>query len=85
MEPVLPSGSIVAINTKILDSDDGRMYAIAHRGQLRVKILHGLPGYGTRLQSYNRADHPDEEYYLAESLEQRLKVLGRVFWYTATL
>lgn len=85
MEPVLPSGSVVAINTHILDGDDGRMYALAHRGQLRVKLLHGLPDYGMRLRSYNRIDHPDEDYPLTEMLDEKLKVLGRVFWYAATL
>lgn len=85
MNPVLPSGSVVAINTQILDGDDGRMYAVAHRGQLRVKLLHSLPDYGTRLRSYNRADHPDEDYPLVEALDGKLKILGRVFWYTATI
>lgn len=85
MEPVLPSGSVVAINTQILDADDGRMYAVAHRGQLRVKLLHSLPDYGTRLRSYNRQEHPDEDYPLTEAVDGKLKVLGRVFWYTAII
>ncbi len=85
MEPVMPSGSTVAINTTILDIEDGRMYAIAHDGQLRVKILFRLPGHGVRLRSYNREDHADEEYTLKEAIEAKIKVLGRVFFYSVTL
>lgn len=85
MDPVLPSGSVVAVNTRIVDADDGRMYALAHRGKLRVKLMHSLPDYAVRLRSYNRDEHPDEDYPLTETLEGRLKVIGRVFWYSAVI
>jgi phage repressor protein C with HTH and peptisase S24 domain len=85
MDPVLPSGSIVAVNTQIIDADDGRMYAVAHRGRLRVKLMHSLPGYSVRLRSYNRDEHPDEDYSLTESMDGNLMVIGRVFWYAAVV
>lgn len=80
MEPVLRSGSTVAVdtgNTRILDGD---MYAIDHAGQLRVKQLYRLPGGGIRLRSFNRDEHPDEEYTAQQVIDQDLRILGRVFW-----
>lgn len=80
MEPVLRNGSTVAVdtsNTRVLDGD---MYAIDHSGQLRVKQLYRLPGGGLRLRSFNRDEHPDEEYTAQQIQDQELRVLGRVFW-----
>lgn len=80
MEPVLRNGSTVAVdtsNTRVLDGD---MYAIDHAGQLRVKQLYRMPGGGLRLRSFNRDEHPDEEYTAQQIHEQELVVLGRVFW-----
>lgn len=80
MEPVLRNGATVAVdtaNTRVLDGD---MYAIDHAGQLRVKQLYRLPGGGLRLRSFNRDEHPDEEYSAQQILDQELRVLGRVFW-----
>lgn len=80
MEPVLRNGSTVAIdtgNTKIVDGD---MYALDHAGQLRVKQLYRLPGGGVRFRSFNREEHPDEEYPADQIQDQAICVLGRVFW-----
>lgn len=80
MEPVLRNGATVAIdagNTRIVD---GNMYAIDHDGQLRVKQLYRLPGGGIRVRSFNRDEHPDEEYTARQVQEQDFKILGRVFW-----
>ncbi|WVM93560.1 S24 family peptidase [Halopseudomonas pachastrellae] len=43
MEPVLPDGTTVGINTSITGIKDGQMYAIDHDGQLRVKVLYRRP------------------------------------------
>lgn len=83
MEPVLPHGSTVAIDTASRTVVDGKMYAINHDGQLRVKLLYRLPGGGLRVRSYNTAEHPDE-YYTAEQAES-ISVIGRVFWYSVLL
>lgn len=80
MEPVLRNGSAVAFdssNTRVLDGD---MYALDHAGQLRVKQLYRLPGGGLRLRSFNREEHPDEEYTAQQIQDQELVILGRVFW-----
>lgn len=80
MEPVLRNGSTVAVDTSNTRVVDGDMYAIDHAGQLRVKQLYRLPGGGLRLRSFNRDEHPDEEYTAGQVQEQELVVLGRVFW-----
>lgn len=80
MEPVLRNASTVAIDTSQTRVIDGDMYAIDHGGQLRVKQLYRLPGGGLRLRSFNRDEHPDEEYTAQQVREQEMVVLGRVFW-----
>lgn len=60
------------------------MYAIDHDGQLRVKLLYRIPGGGLRLRSYNDAEHPDERYD-KDYVEQHIRVIGKVFWYSVLL
>jgi phage repressor protein C with HTH and peptisase S24 domain len=83
MEPVLPDGSTVAINRGSTQVVDGKIYAIAHGGLLRVKTLYRLPSGGIRMRSFNRDEHPDEEYSSTEMEEFEIKILGRVFWSAA--
>lgn len=80
MEPFLPDGSVVAINTGITDIKDGKMYAINHGGLLRVKYLYRLPFGGVRIRSAN-PDYPDEE--LSGESAKEIRVIGKVFWYSA--
>lgn len=80
MEPVLPGGSTVGVDQGSTSVIDGKMYAINHDGQLRVKTLYRLPGGGIRLRSFNRDEHPDEEYTAQEMLDKMIVVVGRVFW-----
>lgn len=80
MEPVLPDGSTVGVDQGSTAVIDGKMYAINHSGQLRVKTLYRLPGGGIRMRSFNRDEHPDEEYSAEEMLEKEIIVLGKVFW-----
>lgn len=80
MEPVLPDGSVVGINKGSTSVVDGKMYAVDHGGQLRVKVLYRLPGGGIRMRSFNREEHGDEEYTAQEMLDQEITILGKVFW-----
>jgi len=84
MEPVLPDGSTVGVDTAATAVQDGKMYAIDHDGQLRVKLLYRIPGGGLRLRSYNDAEHPDERYE-REYVENHIRVIGKVFWYSVLL
>ncbi|WP_313885533.1 helix-turn-helix transcriptional regulator [Vibrio sp. Vb2736] len=83
MEPVLPDGSTVGIDTSSTGVVDGKMYAINHAGELRVKLLYKTPGGGLRVRSYNAEEHPEERY--SQEQAKDIVVLGRVFWYSVML
>lgn len=80
MEPVLPDRSTVGVDQGCVAVTDGKMYAIDHDGQLRVKTLYRLPGGGIRMRSFNRDEHPDEEYTAQEMVDQNIHIKGKVFW-----
>lgn len=80
MEPVLRSGATVGVDRGKKDVVDGDLYAINHGGQLRVKQVYRLPGGGIRLRSFNRDDHPDEEYPVDVMQTHGIEIIGRVFW-----
>ncbi|WP_277962045.1 XRE family transcriptional regulator [Pseudomonas sp. RIT-To-2] len=83
MLPVLRDGATVGVNAGkcgIGDIVDGDLYAINHNGQLRVKQLYRLPS-GIRLRSFNREEHPDEDYTFAQMQEEQITILGHVFWW----
>ena len=77
MEPVLPDGSIVGIDTSDTSIKDGKMYAINHGGMLRVKYLYRMPFNGMRIRSAN-PDYHDEE--VSGETTKEIRVVGRVFW-----
>lgn len=83
MEPVLPEGCTVGLDLGNTSIKDGKVYAIDHNGDLRVKQLYKLPNGGVRLRSYNR-DEWDDEDLTAEQAEH-VRIIGRVFWYSALM
>lgn len=85
MEPVLPGGSTVGVDQGNTTVIDGKMYALNHGGQLRVKTLYRLPGGGVRMRSFNRDEHPDEEYTAEEMVKKEIFIIGKVFWYSVLL
>lgn len=85
MEPVLPDGSTVGVDRSSTAVKDGKMYAIDHGGELRVKTLYRMPGGGLRFRSFNQDEHPDEEYTSQQLAESGISVLGKVFWYSVLL
>jgi phage repressor protein C with HTH and peptisase S24 domain len=78
MEPIMPDGSTIGIDTAKTNIIDGKVYAITHGEMQRVKMLYRLPDGGVRLKSYNNEEHP-EEVYTKEQTEE-IKVIGKVFW-----
>lgn len=78
MAPVLRKGSFAGINFASTDIIDGKMYAIDHYGEIRVKNLYKLPGGGLRLNNFN-SEYPDEIYKQDET--KNIKILGGIFWY----
>lgn len=81
MEPVMPDGTCVGVNTADKAIRDGEIYAIDHGGMLRVKYLHRRPGGGIKIVSQNSMEHPVEEL-TAEEVAQDVKIIGRVFWWS---
>lgn len=83
MLPVLRDGATVGVDTgkcSIGDIIDGDLYAINHNGQLRVKQLYRMPT-GIRLRSFNRDEHPDEDYGFDDIRDEQIQILGHVFWW----
>ena len=80
MEPMLPDGAIVAIDSGRTNVTDGDMYAIRHDDMLRIKTAYRLPGGGLSLKSFNEIEHPEETY--ADTNQLDIEVIGRVFWYS---
>lgn len=80
MSPVLPNGTLVAINTKMKNIIDGEIYAIDHNGTLRIVRLYKMP-FGIRIKLYNNIDYPYEEYRTRDELS-KIKIIGWVFYYS---
>jgi phage repressor protein C with HTH and peptisase S24 domain len=83
MVPVLRDGATVGVDlgkTSLKDVIDGDLYAVNHAGQLRVKQLYRLPT-GLRLRSFNRDEHPDEDYSFEQLQEEPVSIIGHVFWW----
>lgn len=82
MEPVMPDGTTVGVNTADTEIRDGEIYAIDHNGMLRVKFLHRKPGGGIRIVSQNATEHQPEEYTAQDVIDENIRVIGRVFWWS---
>ncbi|KZY43736.1 XRE family transcriptional regulator [Pseudoalteromonas shioyasakiensis] len=80
MEPVIPDGATVGIDTANTMIKDGDMYAIDWAGALFVKTLTRRPGGGLRIRSFNLDEYPDEN--LSNDEAKSVRVIGRVFWYS---
>jgi len=80
MEPALPDGCTIGIDTSKKHITNGKMYAIDHDGELRVKMLYKMPGGLIRLRSHNEKEWPDETVPAHD-----IKILGQVFWYSVLL
>ena len=82
MEPVIPDGGKAGVDRGRATVKDGDMFALLHNGQLRVKMLYRMPRGGLRMRSFNREEHPDEEYPADQLRDEQIEILGRIFWYS---
>lgn len=80
MEPVIPNGATVGIDTGNKTIRDGSIYAINHGGLLRIKLLYNMPNNQIKIRSYNTDEYDDE----IASLDD-VSVIGKVFWYSVLL
>lgn len=85
MEPIIPDGTTVAVDTNNKRIVDGKLYAIGQAdggsGQLkRIKQLYRKPGGKLIIRSYNSDAYPDEEADIDD-----VEIIGRLFWYSVLL
>lgn len=83
MEPIIPDGTTVAVDTNNKRIIDGKLYAISQQGAgdeklKRVKQLYRKPGGKLIIHSFNREN--DEE-----ADEAGVEIMGRIFWYSVLL
>lgn len=78
MEPIIPDGTTVAVDTNNKKVVDGKIYAINQGGLKRIKQLSRMPGGKLNVHSFNR-----EEDEIAN--ESEVEIIGRVFWYSVIL
>ncbi|WP_328186984.1 XRE family transcriptional regulator [Marinobacter sp. OP 3.4] len=81
MERLIPDGTTVGVDTGDKEIRDGEIYAFDHDGMLRVKYLQRKPGGGLRVISENLSEYPPEDYG-PEEVEQDIRMIGRVFWWS---
>lgn len=79
MEPVIPDGTTVAVNTNDKRIVDGKIYAINEDGWKRIKQLYRTGPDTVSVRSFN-ASHPPEDKPL-----EKIEIIGRVFWYSVLL
>ncbi|WP_392564346.1 helix-turn-helix transcriptional regulator [Orbus wheelerorum] len=75
MEPRIPNGATVAIDTIKKDIVDGDIYAIYQGDLCRLKRLYRMPHNKLRINSFNSVDNPDE---IDE--QSNVEIIGRVFY-----
>lgn len=79
MEPVIPDGTTVAVNTNDKRIVDGKIYAINEDGWKRIKQLYRTGSDTISVRSFNTS-HPPEDKPL-----EKVEIIGRVFWYSVLL
>lgn len=77
MEPNIPDGTTVAINTEDKKIIDGKIYAISEDGWKRIKLLYRTGPDTVSVRSYNAEEHPPEDKTLSN-----IEIIGRVFWWS---
>ena len=77
MEPNIPDGTTVAVNTEDKKIVDGKMYAISEDGWKRIKLLYRTGPETVSVRSYNAIEHPPEDKPIS-----KIEVIGRVFWWS---
>ncbi|NIF17972.1 helix-turn-helix transcriptional regulator [Pantoea sp. Cy-639] len=82
LQPLLPPGTLLAIDRSFTQVVEGEYYALLHNGRLRVHQLTLGHGGILCLHSHDRFNHPTERYSAAQRRTQHLDILGWVFWWS---
>jgi len=75
MEPTLPHGSMITINTECREIEDGKVYGIRYGDDLRIKRLFKRFDGGLIIRSDNAAKYPEEQIPVAEA--EQIAIIGR--------
>ena len=84
MEPTIPDGAVLLVNTAPHPVISGEVYAFRQDGHLYVKRLHRMPDSMVKAVS----DNPDRELYPDMNIsayDQETEVIGRCLWMGARL
>ena len=82
MLPVLPKGSIVAIDTDVKDIENGSLYLVNVNNAVSVKQLSTTKD-GLNVKSYN-CKFEDIKLNVASLANGSLNIIGKVFWYSTS-
>ena len=82
MAPLLPQGTLLAIDRGLTRIVEGECYALLHNGRLRVQRLSVGQNGTLCLHSHDRLNHPSERYTAYQRRVQKLEILGWVFWWS---
>lgn len=82
MAPLLPQGTLLAVDRSFTRVVAGEYYALLHNGRLRVHQLTHGPSGTLCLHSHDRLNYPVERYSPQRLKSQRLEVIGWVFWWS---
>lgn len=77
MEPNIPDGTTVAVNTNDKKIVDGKIYAINENGWKRIKLLYRSGPERVSIKSFNSAEYATEDKALTD-----IEIIGRVFWWS---
>lgn len=82
MNPILPKGSIVAVDTDIKDIENGGLYLVNINDTVCVKLLSTTKD-GLNVKSYNDKVK-DIRLNVAALANGSLSIIGKVFWYSTS-
>ena len=73
MQPVIPDGSKLIVDTSLRYIADGKIYAVWQDDILRIRTLYRLSGNKVRLKSFNDNEFPEEIVDI-----NTLRIIGKV-------
>ncbi|MHC6223798.1 LexA family transcriptional regulator [Pseudomonas sp. X10] len=82
MNPVLPLGTLLAVDRSLTRIIPGETYALLHNGVLRIHTLSLGDNGALFLHSHDNHNYPTERYTAAQRKRQDLRIIGWVFWWS---
>ncbi|PIT18777.1 helix-turn-helix domain-containing protein [Snodgrassella alvi] len=80
MDPIIPHGTIFAVDLNRTNIIDGNLYLIKQNHQYRIRKLYSMPYDEVRLHAYNKEEYQDE--YVSV---KHIVIVGRIFYYAVGL